>query len=69
MNFKKYFAGSGKKRELSDISANGNDPKMQRDGSLKDSQNVDDIFVERLSSSDCVAILVNCIKNVEKQIV
>ena len=33
---------------------------------MNDSQNVDNIFPEGLSS-DCVAILVNCIKNMEKQ--
>ena len=43
--------------------------KKQCEGSLNDSQNVDNIFSERLSSPDCVAILVNCIKNVEKQTV
>ena len=58
-----------KNHELSDILTNDNDPKMQREGSSNDSQNVDNIFAEGLSSSDCVAILVNCIKNVEKQIV
>ena len=31
-------------------------------------QNVDDIFMEILSSPDCVAILFNCTKNVESKI-
>ena len=44
-------------------------PKKQREGSLTDSQNVVDIFSKRLSSPDCLAILVDCIKNVENQIV
>ena len=39
-----------------------------RDGVLDDSNNPDDILAERLSSPDCVKILCNCIKNVEKQI-
>ena len=43
--------------------------KKQCEDSLNDSQNVDNIFSEGLSSPDCVAILVNCIKNVEKQTV
>ena len=34
---------------------------------MKESQNVDDIL-EGLSPHDCVAILVNCIKNAEKQL-
>ena len=63
MDLKKYFAGSGKKCEFS------NDPKKQREGSLNDSQSLDDIFAKRLSSPDCVEILFNCIKTMEKQIV
>ena len=55
----KLQASSSKIRELSDNST----------GSLTDSQNVVDIFSERLSSPDCLAILVDCIKNVENQIV
>ena len=69
MDLKKYFAGSGKRHELSGNSTIVDNPKNQLWGSLNDSQNVNDIFSERLSSPDCVAILVNCIKNVEKQIV
>lgn len=36
---------------------------------MNDFQNVDDIFAEGLSSPDCVAVLVNFVKNMEKQIV
>ena len=47
----------------SDTSANNDDPKKQREGSLNDSQNIDDRSVNRivqgLSSPDCVVILVN----------
>ena len=70
MNLKKYFAGSVKKREVSDNSANGDDLKKQRESGLNDSQNVEDIFAERLFSPSCVAItiLVNCVNNVETQI-
>ena len=39
-----------------------------RHGSLKDSKDRDDVFTDGISSPDCVAILYNCIKNVEKQI-
>ena len=66
MGIKKYSAGSGKKREVSDVSKNGDNLKKQHEGSLNNSQNADDIFAEGLSSPDCVAILVNCIKNVER---
>ena len=69
MDLKKYFTGSGKKGELSDKSTNSDHPKKQREGSLNDSQNVDDIFSEGLFSPDCVAVLVICIKNVEKHVV
>ena len=69
MDLKKYFTGSGKKGELRDKSTNSDHPKKQREGSLNDSQNVDDIFSEGLFSPDCVAVLVICIKNVEKHIV
>ena len=37
MDLNKYFAGSGKKSELSNNSTNGDDPKMQRKNSLNDS--------------------------------
>ena len=57
MDLKKYFARSGKKRELSD---NGDDTKKQREGTLNESQNVYDIFTEGLTSPDCVDNLVNC---------
>ena len=58
-----------KKSKLKDNSTNGDDPKKQHEGSLNDSQNVDNIFTEGLSSPDYVTILINCIKNMEKQIV
>ena len=68
MDLKKYFTGSGKKGELSHKSTNSDHPKMQHEGSLNDSQNVDDIFSEGLFSPDCIAVLVIGIKNVEKHI-
>ena len=37
MELNKYFAGIGKKCELSNNSTNGDDPKMQRESSLNDS--------------------------------
>ena len=64
MDLKKYFTGSGKKGELSHKSRNSDHPKKQHEGSLNDSQNVDDIFSEELFSPDCVGVLVICIKNV-----
>ena len=46
MDLNKYFARSGKKRKLKDNSTNGDDPKKQHEGSLNDSQNVDNIFTK-----------------------
>ena len=69
MDLKKYFNSGSKKRELSrETSTSGDNPKKIRDGSLDDYNNPDDVFTEGLSSLDCVKILYNCIKNVEKQI-
>ena len=66
MDLKKYFNSGSKKRDLSD--GLGDDPKKIREGSLEDANNPDDVFTDGLSSPDCVKILYNCIKNVEKQI-
>ena len=69
MDLKKYFNSGSKKRDLSsETSTSGDDPKKIREGSLDDSSNPDDVFTEGLSSPDCVKVLHNCIKNVEKQI-
>ena len=69
MDLKKYFNSGSKKRDLSsEISTSGDDPKKICEGSLEDANNPDDVFTEGLSSPDCVKILYNCIKNVEKQI-
>ena len=69
MDLKKYFNSASKKQELSrETLTSGDDPKKIRDGSLGDSNNPDDVFTEGVSSLDCVKILYNCIKNVEKQI-
>ena len=68
MDLKKHFNSVIKKRELnSETLTSGDDPKKIRDGSLDDSNNLDDVFTEGLSSPDCAKILYNFIKNVEKQ--
>ena len=65
MDLKNYFNSRSKKRELSsETLTSGDDPNKIRDGSF----NMDDVFAEGLSSPNCVEILRNCIKNVEKQI-
>ena len=68
MYLEKYFAASGKNVTLA-ITQQMAMIQNQNKDSLNSSQNVDDIFAEGFSSPDCVTILVNCIKNVEKQAV
>ena len=68
MYLEKYFAASGKNVTLA-ITQQMAMIQNQNKDSLNSSQNVDDIFVEGFFSPDCVTILVNCIKNVEKQAV
>ena len=69
----KFFQRGTKKRDLSKKSETGEDPKKVREGSLDCSQvsqtsdTPDDIFTERLNSPDCVAILFNCLKNLESK--
>ena len=72
-NITKFFQRGTKKRDLSDKSETGEDPKKVREGSLDCSQISqtsdipDDIFTESLNSPGCVAILFNCLKNLESK--
>ena len=58
---------------MSDKSETGEDPKKVREGSLEFSQISetsdipDDIFTKSLAFPDCVAILFNCLKNLESK--
>ena len=69
----KFFQRGTKKRDSSDKSETGEDPKKVRESSLDCSQISqtsdipDDIFTESLNSPDCVAILFNCLKNLESK--
>ena len=69
----KVFQRGTKKRDLSDKSETGEDPKKDREGSLDCSQIIqtsdipNDIFTESLNSPGCVAILFNCLKNLESK--
>ena len=63
MDLKKYFNSGNKKRELSSETS-----RKIGDGSLDDSNNLDDAFTEGLSSPDCAKTLYKCINNVEKQV-
>ena len=68
-----FFQRGKKKCNLSDKSETGEDPKKVGEGSLQCSQIIqasyisDDIFTESLNSPDCVAILFNCLKNLESK--
>lgn len=58
------------KKDLSSKSADGEGSKKVKEGS-SDTTSVnipENVFTESLISLECVAIFLNCIKNVEKQI-
>ena len=66
----KFFEKASKKRDLSDQSKTCKDPKKMREdksstGSLTDI--ADDGFAESLKSPECIEILFNCLRNVERQ--
>ena len=69
----KFFQRGIKKHDLSDKSETGEDPKKVSEGSLdcsqisQTSEIPDDIFTKSLNSPDCVAILFNCLKNLESK--
>ena len=69
MDIKSFF--ERKKRELSSKSDDGDHTKKDREqSSLEESIDADytgDIFTEGLKSEDCVAILYNCMKNIESK--
>ena len=69
MDISKFFNSSSKKRDLSDQTCNGEEPKQAREGSLNDSSvSLDDVFTEGMKSPECLHILVNCTKNIEAKI-
>ena len=67
MDISKCFA---KKRNLSDQSSNGDEPKRFCEESSASSSSPDspsDVFQESLKSPDCMKILLNCFKNLDEQ--
>ena len=70
MNISKFFNSLSKKKDLSNQSWNGEEPKKVRvECSLSDSSaSLDDLFTEGLKSPECLHILVNCMKNIEAKI-
>ena len=68
MDIYKFFDKSSKKRDLSDKSSNGEDPKKQREGSLDEQKSPDEVFKDSLDFPDCVKNLFNCMQNIEKKL-
>ena len=69
MDISKFFNSSSEKRDLSDQSCDGEEPKKAREGSLNDSSvSLDNVFTEGTKSPECLHILVNCMKNIEAKI-
>ena len=68
MDIYKFFDKSSKKRDLSDKSNNGEDPKKQRQGSLDEEKSPDEVFKDSLDSPGCVKILFNCMQNIERKV-
>ena len=65
----KFFEKASKKRDLSDQSKICKDPKKMREESSTGSltEMADDVFSESLKSPECIEILFNCLRNVERQ--
>ena len=73
MDLAKYFKDSSKKRNLrsSEVSESGDDPKklnFDEERSESTSSTLDDVFAEGLKNNECVLILANCLRNLEKQV-
>ena len=68
MDIYNFFDKSSKKRDLSDKSSNGKDPKKQREGSLDEQKSPDEVFKDSFDSPDYVKILFNCMQNIEKKL-
>ena len=69
--FQDFSIAAQKKRDLSNNSNDGETSKKSWEGSLNTSSSSDipdDLFTESLKDPDCVALLLNCIKKMEKQI-
>ena len=73
MDLAKFFKDASKKRTLrsSEISESGDEPKkliVDEERSDSTSSTLDDVFAEGLKNNDCVLILANCLRNLEKQV-
>ena len=69
MDISTFFNSSSKKRDLSNQSCSGEEPKKAREGILNDSNvKLDDVFSESIKSPEFLHIFVNCIQNIEVKI-
>ena len=70
MDLYKFFPKDGyKRRDLSDQSNNGNEPKRQFEDSVADLILSDEVFLEEnLQSSRVIGILLNVLNKLEKQV-
>ena len=63
MDISKFFNSSSEKRDLSNQSCNGEEPKKTRESSLNNcTVSLDDVFTEGMKSPECLHIPVNCMK-------
>ena len=73
-NIEQYFINGSEKRDLSDTSKDGDDPKKAREGSIDDTTTVDDtsnnsdVFKDDNQSSPTLSTLQQCLFNMEQQI-
>ena len=73
MDIRGFLNKSNKKRDLSSGSKDDDEPKRQReespDVSCRESPiSPGNVFAESLKSNECVKILINCLKNLEKEV-
>ena len=69
LDISKFLNSSSQKRDLSDQSCNGEEPKKAREGSLNDSSvSLDDVFTEGIKLPEFLHILVNCMKSIEAKV-
>ena len=73
MDIQGFLNKSNKKRDLSNGSKDDDEPKRQREESsdvscLESPTSPGNVFAESLKSNECVEILMNCLKNLEKEV-
>ena len=73
MDIRGFLKKSNKKRDLSSGSKDDDEPKRQREESpdvscLEAPTSPGNVFAESLKSNECVEILMNCLKNLEKEV-